>query len=52
MRMLKDLEGKRLGIGAWCSGLLYADDVMLLTRDQVELQVMLDVMEVCDEVEI
>ena len=47
MAMLKDLEGKRLGIkveGTWCGGLLYAD-VLLLARDQVELQVMLDVVE-------
>ena len=46
MEMLKDLAGKRLGIeveGTWCGGLLYADDIVLLMRDQVELQVMLDV---------
>ena len=29
--------------GTWCAGLLYADDIVLLVRDQVELQVMLDV---------
>ena len=46
MEMLKDLEGKRLEIEVdetWCGGLLYADDIVLLVRDQVELQVMLDV---------
>ena len=46
MEMLKDLEDKWLGIeveGTWCSWLLYADDIVLLVRDQVELQVMLDV---------
>ena len=46
MEMLKDLEGKRFGIeveGAWCGGLVCADDIVLLMRDQVELQVMLDV---------
>ena len=46
MEILKDLEGERLGIeveGTWCGGLLYADDIVLLARDQVELQVMLDV---------
>ena len=29
--------------GTWCGGLLYADDIVLLERAQVELQVMLDV---------
>ena len=46
MEVLKDLEGKRLGIEVdrtWCGGLLYADDIVLLARDQVELQVILDV---------
>ena len=51
-----DLEQKRLGIevdGTWCGGLLYADDVALLARDHVELQVLLDVVEeIRDEVEI
>ena len=27
----------------WCGGLLYAGDIVLLARDQVELQVILDV---------
>ena len=46
MEMLKDLDEKRLGIeveGTWWVGLLYGDDIVLLARDQVELQVMLDV---------
>ena len=46
MEMLKDLEAKRLGIEVertWCGGLLYAGNTVLLARDQVELQVMLDV---------
>ena len=46
MEMLKDLEKKWLGIEVeeiWCGVLLYADDIVLLARDQVELQVMLDV---------
>ena len=41
MEMLKDLEEKRLGIEMeviWCGRLLYADDIVLLARDQVELQ--------------
>ena len=45
MEMLKDLEGKRLGIeveGIWCGELVYAYDIVLLERDQVELQMMLD----------
>ena len=29
--------------GTWCSGLLYSDDIVLLVRDWVGLQVMLDV---------
>ena len=48
MEMLKDLEKKRLGIEVeetWCGWLLYAADIVLLAKDQVELQVMLDVME-------
>ena len=48
IELLKDLEEKRLGIeveGTWCGGLLYANDIVLLARDQVELQVMLDVVE-------
>ena len=28
---------------AWCGGLLHVDDIVLLARDQVELQVILDV---------
>ena len=43
MGMLKDLEEKGLGIeveGIWCDELLYADDILLLARDQMELQVM------------
>ena len=46
MEMLKDQEGKRLRIeveGTWFGGSLYADDIVSLARDQVELQVMLDV---------
>ena len=46
MEMLKDLEENRLGIeveGTWCGGFLYAADIVLLVRYQVELQVMLDV---------
>ena len=45
MELLKDLEENKLGIeveGAWCGGLLYVYDIVLL-RDQVELKVMLDV---------
>ena len=44
IEMLKD--EKRLGIeveGTWCGGLLYADNIVLLARDQEELRVMLDV---------
>ena len=40
MEMLKDLEEKRLGIevdGTWCGGLMYANDIVLLARDKVEL---------------
>ena len=43
IEMLKDLEEKRLGIeveGIWCGGLQYGNDIGLLERDQVELQVM------------
>ena len=29
--------------GTWYGGLLYADHIVLLARDQMELQVMLDV---------
>ena len=46
MEMLKDLEEKRLGIeveGTWCGGLL-CGWYFVLARDQVKLQVMLDVM--------
>ena len=45
MEMLKDLEERRLGNnveGTWCGGLLCADDIVLLARDQVKLQVILD----------
>ena len=45
MEMLTDLEERRLGNnveGTWCGGLLCADDIVLLARDQVELQVILD----------
>ena len=38
--------------GTWCGGLLYVEDIVLLARDLVELQVMKDVVEVRDEVEI
>ena len=43
---MKYLVEKSLGIevvGAWCGGLLYEDYIVLLVRDQGELQVMLDV---------
>ena len=46
MEILKKLEEKRLKIdveGTWCVGLLYADDIVLLVRNQVEFQMMLDV---------
>ena len=38
MAILKDFEEKWLGIeveGTWCGELLYADDSVLLARDQV-----------------
>ena len=42
--MLKELEEKRLGIKVEGTWLLYAGDIVLLVRDQVELQVILDVL--------
>ena len=41
-----DFEEKRLGIEVeevWCGELLYVGNIVLLARDQVELQVILDV---------
>ena len=29
--------------GTWCGGLVYADDIVMLVRDRVELQMMLAV---------
>ena len=55
MEMLKDLDEKRLGIEVeetLCGGLLHADDIVLLVRDLVDLQVMLDVWGIHNEVEI
>ena len=46
MEILKKLEEKRLKIdveGTLCVVLMYADDSVLLVRNQVELQMMLDV---------